>query len=250
MQDTDSGWETLGKNEPYWAVLTSDDFKQLNLTEEALDRFFFGGDEYVNDILQIIHQHLDPCFKPDRVCDFGCGVGRLMIPFAHHSREIVGIDISKSMLKECEKNLNGRQIDNYKLVTSDDNLTSLTGSFNLIHSFIVFQHIPVKRGVSIINNLLAHLEDTGILVLHVKYSPNRGWFRLFKKIVKLILMELHLYKPIMQMNSYPLNDLFWMLQSKSLNHCYIRFSEDKSSSQLGMIIFAQKNHNISHPQSF
>lgn len=249
MEDTDAKWEILGKNEPYWAVLTSDDFNQLNLTENTLEKFFQTGDEYVADILQIIHQHLDACFKPDRVCDFGCGVGRLVLPFAHYSREVVGIDISESMLNECEKNLNSRGINNCQLITSDDNLASLTGSFNLIHSFITFQHIPVRRGMDIINKLLSHLEDTGILVLHVKYSPNTGWFRLFKKIIKLILIELHVYKPIMQMNSYPLNDLFWLLQNKSLNQCYIRFSAHESS-QLGMIIFAQKNNAISHPQNF
>jgi tRNA/tmRNA/rRNA uracil-C5-methylase (TrmA/RlmC/RlmD family) len=90
MEDTDAKWEILGKNEPYWAVLTSDDFNQLNLTENTLEKFFQTGDEYVADILQIIHQHLDACFKPDRVCDFGCGVGRLVLPFAHYSREVVG----------------------------------------------------------------------------------------------------------------------------------------------------------------
>ena len=80
------------------------------------------------------------------MCDFGCGVGRLVLPFAHYSREVVGIDISESMLKECEKNLNNRGINNCQLITSDDNLASLTGSFNLIHSFITFQHIPVGTG--------------------------------------------------------------------------------------------------------
>jgi hypothetical protein len=89
------------------------------------------------------------------------------------------------------------------------------------------------------------------LLLTLLYFVSTIWIFSFLglPIIKLILIELHVYKPIMQMNSYPLNDLFWLLQNKSLNQCYIRFSAHESS-QLGMIIFAQKNNAISHPQNF
>lgn len=55
MEDTDAKWEILGKNEPYWAVLTSDDFNQLNLTENTLEKFFQTGDEYVAGSISIRH---------------------------------------------------------------------------------------------------------------------------------------------------------------------------------------------------
>jgi hypothetical protein len=37
----------------------------------------------------------------------------------------------------------------------------LKGKYDFIHSYIVFQHIPVERGKRIFEKLLAHLETGG-----------------------------------------------------------------------------------------
>lgn len=283
MQDTDKDWKNLGDLEPYWAVITSEKFKQQNLTEESLSEFFQSGENHIDAIFEIIRQHLDSKFVADRICDFGCGVGRLMIPLTQKCKEVVGIDVSEAMLEECEKNLKNREISNYQLIhSSDDELNNLSGNFDLIHSFIVFQHIPIERGMKIIKHLLNYLRENGILVIQIKYYPyeiktdspenllafdkkvnKRDWLGFFKSLVKLILSEFKLYNlqgrintspsqsglPIMQMNSYDLNDLLWLLQEKNLNQCYVRFS-DHGLSEKGVIIFAQKNNSIKHPDHF
>jgi 2-polyprenyl-3-methyl-5-hydroxy-6-metoxy-1,4-benzoquinol methylase len=154
VKDTDKDWRILGEIDPYWAVITSEQFKKDNLTEESLNTFFQTGEFYIESILEIIHQHLDPTFVMDRVCDFGCGVGRLVIPLSRHCKEILGIDVSPSMLRECEENCQKMKVNNYSLILSEnDKLDGLTGKFSLIHSFIVFQHIPVERGIDLIINL-------------------------------------------------------------------------------------------------
>ncbi|MCF6202541.1 MAG: hypothetical protein L3J59_02570 [Methylococcaceae bacterium] len=62
------------------------------------------------------------------------------------------------------------QIKNISLFKSDDDLSSLKGYFNLIHSCIVFQYIPIDRGRDIFNNLLSFLEEEGIYAIQLTYA--------------------------------------------------------------------------------
>ena len=32
--------------------------------------------------MQMIHQYIDPAFRAQKALDFGCGVGRLIVPLA------------------------------------------------------------------------------------------------------------------------------------------------------------------------
>ena len=65
------------------------------------------------------------------------------------------------------KSVDARQV---QLIRSDDELSELSGSFDLIHSAIVFQHIEVVRGRHLFQLLLRHLAPGGIAALHVTYS--------------------------------------------------------------------------------
>jgi ubiquinone/menaquinone biosynthesis C-methylase UbiE len=62
--------------------------------------------------MQTIRSAFDPEFRPCRVLDFGCGVGRCTIPFARIAEEVVALDVSPSMLREAEKNCLERALDN------------------------------------------------------------------------------------------------------------------------------------------
>ena len=99
--------------------------------------------------MEVCKRHLDPSFSPKSVLDFGCGTGRLVIPLAEIADYVLGLDVSESMLWEARKNCKAHALNNVQLLKSDDTLSCLDGCFDFIHSFIVFQHIPVKRGIRI-----------------------------------------------------------------------------------------------------
>jgi 2-polyprenyl-3-methyl-5-hydroxy-6-metoxy-1,4-benzoquinol methylase len=86
--DTDKEWEKFGKNDPYYGVLTKDEFRSKNLTEELKKEFFATGSSYINDLLDKIKRHIDKDFQIRKALDFGCGVGRLVIPLAEISQEV------------------------------------------------------------------------------------------------------------------------------------------------------------------
>ena len=99
-RDTDKDWERFGRGEAYYAVLTHDEYRKSNLSDEAKEEFFKSGSNYIDEILDKIKKHIDHDFEIDKTIDFGCGVGRLVIPLAKYAKEIVAVDVSDS-IKNC-----------------------------------------------------------------------------------------------------------------------------------------------------
>jgi 2-polyprenyl-3-methyl-5-hydroxy-6-metoxy-1,4-benzoquinol methylase len=263
--NTDVEWEKWGKNDPYYGVITHEKYRSQNLTEETKMEFFESGRRDINFVLEVCRRHFDQSFSPIKVLDFGCGVGRLVIPFAEIAEHVVGLDVSDSMLKEARNNCNEYSVQNVSLIKSDDNLSSLDGKFDLIHSFIVFQHIPIERGRRIFTNLLKHLKEGGICAIQITYSkaifrenhgvPHVGLTitklkskvkRLIRTLLKdvkslvssLVISESFSQNPEMQMNPYNINELFFLIQSEGIHNIYVRFTDH--GGELGVYLFFQK----------
>lgn len=173
VRKTDRDWERLGETEPHWGVITHDTYRQRNLTEAALREFYETGERYTDVLLQTIRERLDPHFAPERVLDFGCGVGRVTIPLAKRCELAVGVDVSPGMLDEARARCASLGITNARFVRSDDSLSRVSQTFDLIHAFIVMQHIPPRRGMAIVARLISLLSEGGICVLHVGYGERR-----------------------------------------------------------------------------
>lgn len=163
-------WEKWGKNDPYYGVITNEKFRKYYLSEESKKDFFDSGKRHIRNVIDVSRCFLDQDFSQKKVLDFGCGVGRLLIPFSEIAEHVVGLDVSESMLKEAVNNYIKYSKQNITLIKSDDNLSLLDGYYDLIHSFIVFQHMTVERGIQIFLNLLGHLEDGGICTIQFIYS--------------------------------------------------------------------------------
>ena len=245
--NTDKEWEKFGKDDPYFGVLAHDKYHKIHLSDENREEFFNSGFNYIDHVLEKIKQHIDPTFTIKKALDFGCGVGRLVIPLANVAQEVTGVDVSDSMLNEAKKNCEERSIKNVVFVKSDDDLSLLNGKkYDFIHSYIVFQHIPVRRGERIFKNLIAHLERGGICVVHFVYTrpTHRKIDSFVKKYVPLSGNLINLIKgrkffaPQMQMNAYDINRLFLMIQKANVRDCYIEFTNHKG--ELGIIIYFKK----------
>lgn len=170
VSDTDRAWEEWGQKDPYFAVLTLERFRSISMTTSAKQEFFASGVHHVTSLLKNCRDWVDPSFVPARVLDFGCGVGRVLIPLAAAAESAIGVDISPSMLQEARRNCDEQGLDNVSLVLSDDELSAVEGLFDLIHSSIVFQHIEVARGRLLFRSLLDHLAPNGVAAIHVTYG--------------------------------------------------------------------------------
>lgn len=243
---TDKDWEFYGKNEPYFGVVSQEAFKKASLNQDSRQEFFRTGERYVKAIIDTVEEHFCPDFCPERTLDFGCGVGRLVIPLSVISQSVVGVDVSASMLKEAQANFEELGLTNISLVQGDDALTQVSGTFDFVHSFIVFQHIPPRRGEKIFASLLERLNEGGIGVLHVTYakdfSPSKLMqYRCYQRFPLLWslrnLVKVMPQQPMMQMNLYDLNQLFRLLQKYGCHKSVVRFSDHGTK---GVILFFQK----------
>jgi SAM-dependent methyltransferase len=173
LRDTDADWAKLATEDPFWAVLSRDDFRGETLPKDKLDAFFQTGETQIAGLMGFIKKHLKADFRPARSLDFGCGVGRLLVPIARLSAEAVGVDVAPGMLELCRKFLADRNISNVTLIQNDDALSEVSGDFDFVNSQIVLQHIPPERGYYVIERLIKLLKLGGVGSVQVTYAKAR-----------------------------------------------------------------------------
>ena len=144
------------------AVDTREKFRGQNLTDDLLREFFQTGVDHVKFIFETIRSRLDPHFAPRSALDFGCGVGRLLIPLARQCNCVVGVDVSETMLREARDNCEHQGISNIRLIKADSSDCATLGPVDLVHSFIVFQHISPRWGEAIFRRLIPKDADCSL----------------------------------------------------------------------------------------
>jgi 2-polyprenyl-3-methyl-5-hydroxy-6-metoxy-1,4-benzoquinol methylase len=256
---TDRDWEILGRTDPYWAVVTHDEYRRENLTDEAVEEFFESGERYLEVVLERIRSTLDPEFAPRTALDFGCGVGRVLVHLAKRCESVVGIDVAESMLMETRARCDSLGLANVSLLKGDDSLSGVSGSYDLVHSFIVLQHIPPSRGMGLVTRLAGLLAPEGVGVLHLTYArrgggrahPARcwaGWMKqravhfvrraggslvpgLRRRIGSTAAAPMYVFH-------YDLNTVFRVLQEASIRRLHVEHTDH--SGCYGVILFFQR----------
>jgi SAM-dependent methyltransferase len=241
--DTDAAWEQWGRRDPYFGVLTNPKFRRREMTEQDRNEFFETGRLHVDYLLHVIRNRLDANFKPRTILDFGCGVGRTLVSFAQCADEVVGLDVSPSMLAEAEHNCHERGLSNVRLVPSDDALSFITQPFDMIHSCIVFQHIPLERGRLVFRRLLKLLSPGGIGAVQFLYSKAlyADNFGIPANPVDGAREPPHKTRPDadpeIQMNPYNMNEILFLMQTANVRRFCADFTDH--GGELGVFLFFQ-----------
>jgi ubiquinone/menaquinone biosynthesis C-methylase UbiE len=224
-------WERYGALDPYYGVLSAPDFHHARLDAETRERFFATGRRHVTDLMTALESQIGPDFQFDRVLDYGCGVGRLTLPLAERSKHVYGVDVSHSMLSEAADNARRMNFSNVEWVEAD-RLAELSGRYDLAHSFLVFQHIPVREGERIFAALLRGLRPGGVGVIHITLQPSHPLAGFFHWTMKTIPFAYNIFNlmrgrgwsyPHMQMNPYSLTRLGGLLADGGITEWHTRF---------------------------
>lgn len=244
---TDKDWEAYGAHDPYFGVLSAERYKSSRLTDEAKNEFFQTGEDHVRSVIDKVRVHLDPAFSPARSLDFGCGVGRLVLPLAGVSGTVTGVDVSPSMLALAKSNCERRGVDNVSFVRSDDALSGLSGVYDFIHSYIVFQHIPPRRGMNLFQQLLNRLDNGGVGVMHFTYAHTKFRTRLLLFLRSRIPLARGLLNwvrgrkfsaPEMQMNIYNLNRLLRLIRDAGAESAFLEQTDH--GGYLGVVLYFKR----------
>jgi len=267
---TDAEWEKWGRKDPYYGVLTNERYRGRDLPLEAREQFFATGERHVAGVLDECHRLFGTAFAPRRVLDFGCGVGRLTVPFAQKSDHVVGVDVSPAMLNEAMRNCVLYGVRNVAFAMSDDTLSQVDGKFDLVHTAITLQHIEVARGRELFARLVDKILPKGVGAIQVTYakaryeetfgqapvtrssspvplSPSPGTLsRLLRRLDGTgggaehedPFVETGSGDPEMRMISYPLGELAFLLQSAGVRRFHADFTNH--GGELGVFLFFQK----------
>lgn len=236
-------WESFGRNDPYFGVCTDAQFQRENLCEEARARFFSSGEEEVNDLIADARSLVEPGVTFDRVLEYGCGVGRLLIPVSRHARSVVGVDISPSMLAEARRNCDAFGARNVDLVSPGE-FDSMRGGFDFIYSIAVLQHVPRRAGEQIIARLAERLNPGGVGVINVSLAADKRLAR-FNTVMTWPLAHnfLNVVRgrnwsyPVMEMNVYDVNRVLLILRDRGARAASVKLGAAFEAFEFCTILF-------------
>jgi hypothetical protein len=162
------------------------------------------------------------------------------------------------MLQRARERCESLKVSNVQLVQGDDQLSRVTNSFDLVHSYIVFQHIAPERVYAITDRLLQSLNYGGVGILHFVYSKevqsNHPTLRAVAEklgvyevlsAVRAKLQPQNQSRPDaiaggleMQMNSCDLNVVFRKLQSAGIRRMHVEYTDH--GGFFGVVLFFMK----------
>jgi trans-aconitate methyltransferase len=251
MSNSDKHWRRLGRFDPYLkTVKTLDPYKldpRLH-TGNVVEPYFESGSRYVSDLFDTINQHVTGDFIPNVGVDFGCSVGRIAIPLAKRCKAVIGLDVSSDVLAEAERNAVRLNVTNVSWASSDDELTEIKEPIGLFHSYNVFQHLAVDRGLRIMRRALEKLTSSGVIAVHVPYQDKASQIRQAINWAQAHVPGVHAIAnvvrgrapdyPHMLMNVYSINDVFSLLRAAGCTRVHCNFVDQERYP--GAVIIGRK----------
>jgi SAM-dependent methyltransferase len=162
-------WRTLSHHDPLWAICVTPDGKDGRWDPAA---FFASGAAEIEATLARAGQ-LGLAVSGARALDFGCGAGRLTRPLASRFAAVTGVDVAPAMLDLARQD--NPVADRCEFLLNDrPDLTILPdGTFDLVYSSIVLQHLPTALIKGYLAELGRVLRPGGSLVFQLPTRPRR-----------------------------------------------------------------------------
>lgn len=146
--------ESIEESKKKWDLLAQKNAKYYVLSDQgediSEDAFKNAGEADYKDLVlddQIVKEKIG---ISNAVLEIGCGIGRMTEFFSKDFGSVYAIDISKSMIERARERL--KKFEKIKFIETNGVSYPFDSSvFDLVFSFIVFQHMPDKE--TIIKNI-------------------------------------------------------------------------------------------------
>jgi SAM-dependent methyltransferase len=259
--DSDRDWQDWGRHDPYFAVLTQPRFRRGRMDSASREAFFEDGRLYGEHLINQLRNNFDPTFAPRHILDFGCGVGRVLIPWLGlpSVESATAIDVSGDMLDVLRQHCPDEQRRKLNLVQSPAGPAAVDGLYDLVHCSIVLQHITEARGQLFLGDLLDRIAPGGMAAVQCMYGrgdmPHRfgrvspWWTRLVAGLVgvrrwvlKLLprkLFDRYRIDPALQMHAYDVNRVFYEVHRRGLGPIVVEFVNHGGA--LGYIMYVHRH---------
>ncbi|MEE9127774.1 MAG: class I SAM-dependent methyltransferase, partial [Planctomycetota bacterium] len=163
-------WDALGRLDPLWAIVTDDTKKGGGWDLDAFWETGRGSGGWVARHMSA--NGLD--VARGRALDFGCGIGRLTQPMCKYFKEVIGVDVAKSMIEAAEEGNTHRESCRYVHNPSQDLQCFPSSHFDFVLSLIVLQHMPTQYSKNYIREFLRVLRPGGYTFFQLPSAAKDG----------------------------------------------------------------------------
>jgi 2-polyprenyl-3-methyl-5-hydroxy-6-metoxy-1,4-benzoquinol methylase len=158
VEEMVSNWNAWGTQDPMYAILTDPDKVNGQWKEEE---FFASGEKQIEERLKWLRE-AGVALAYGKALDFGCGIGRLTNALAKYFEVVHGVDISASMIERAKQLCRFRGKISYFQNTASNLQSFASGTYDLVYTEIVLQHISPKYQLSYIEDFFRLLSPRGI----------------------------------------------------------------------------------------
>jgi len=155
-------WSRLGVSDPYWSVLSCEEFKGPNF-EKNSQRFHSTGEREVKRMAAWLERNGIPnlCHRLT-CCEFGCGTGRVTRWLASAFAQVVACDVSQAHIDLARGYLDRLGIANvhFERIHSPD--TPAFERVDFVFSFLVLQHNPPPLMAVMLTRMFQILKPGGV----------------------------------------------------------------------------------------
>jgi SAM-dependent methyltransferase len=156
-------WSHLGDTNPFWSVLSADEFSG-NIDAFQIEKFFRTGEFEVDKLLKAFEYHEIDLPQRLFILELGSGLGRVTKALARYSEYILGLDVSKPHIEIAKKYLSDHTNITFELMDQQTMKTQSTKLFNLFFSIISLQHNPPAIQRRLLENAVKTLQNKGSFV--------------------------------------------------------------------------------------
>lgn len=163
-EDHREEWEELARLDPLWAILS---YRSKKFGQWDEGEFFATGEHQVARHLEY-GRALGYPLHQESALDFGCGVGRLAPALSDRFARYCGLDVSELMVARARRLHASRSGCTFRSDVEQALVQLPDGSFDLILSLYVLQHVSRRTTmISYLRSLVRLLHPCGLLVFQV-----------------------------------------------------------------------------------
>ncbi len=196
FERTQKIWRAFGEQDPYWSVVTHDEFKSQNINKESIDKFYAQGQREIVKITSILKRNNKienwSDLKNLDIVEIGCGCGRITKKLARLFKKVMAIDISKGNLEIAKQAVTDKNVE-FFLMTNVDDYGKLP-KVDVVYSYIVLQHNCPPVIEYIITSMLQCLKSHGTAIFQVptyKGDYQFDYNRYINEEIRTDMVEMH-----------------------------------------------------------